>query len=190
MSCRASLTSPTLGVALKRWSRHHRLLTDDLVHRLTITDGVAEPVLEERRDLGPMRECLITSLRFVIGYACWLIDSRIALDETAFAFDAPLHSDVYTVFNVDQCENLPDTINTGKPMRVRNPDTRDGLADYGLRWVQPHFECGAFDQSPILEAPARTRSSGARHLLGRRSPVGEAAFAFMADYAKTNIPYR
>jgi AraC-like DNA-binding protein len=43
-----------------------------------------------------MREfCLITSVRFVIGYACWLIDSRIALDETAFAFDAPLHSDVY-----------------------------------------------------------------------------------------------
>jgi antirestriction protein ArdC len=30
----------------------------------------------------------------------------------------------YTVFNVDQCENLPDSINTGKPMRVRNPDTR------------------------------------------------------------------
>jgi antirestriction protein ArdC len=35
----------------------------------------------------------------------------------------------YTVFNVDQCENLPDSINTGKPMRVRNPDTRDELAD-------------------------------------------------------------
>ncbi len=96
MLCRASLTSPTLGVALKRWCRHHRLLTDDIVHKLTLTDGVAELVVEERRDLGPMREfCLITSLRFVIGYACWLIDSRIALDETAFAFDAPLHSDVY-----------------------------------------------------------------------------------------------
>ena len=35
----------------------------------------------------------------------------------------------YTVFNVDQCEKLPDSINTGKPMRVRNPDTRDELAD-------------------------------------------------------------
>src|SRR5712675_2129025 len=35
----------------------------------------------------------------------------------------------YTVFNVDQCENLPDSINAGKPMRVRNPDTRDELAD-------------------------------------------------------------
>jgi len=39
----------------------------------------------------------------------------------------------YTVFNVDQCENLPDSIKTGKPMRVRNPDTRDALADDFLR---------------------------------------------------------
>jgi antirestriction protein ArdC len=35
----------------------------------------------------------------------------------------------YTVFNVDQCESLPDSITSGKPMRVRNPDTRDELAD-------------------------------------------------------------
>jgi AraC-like DNA-binding protein len=96
MLCRASLTSPTLGVALKRWCRHHRLLTDDLVHRLTVTKGGAELAIDETRDLGPMREfCLISSLRFVIGYACWLIDSRIALDETSFAFDAPQHADVY-----------------------------------------------------------------------------------------------
>src|ERR1700686_817851 len=39
----------------------------------------------------------------------------------------------YTVFNVDQCENLPDSVITGKPMRVRNPDTRDELADDFLR---------------------------------------------------------
>ncbi len=38
----------------------------------------------------------------------------------------------YTVFNVDQCDNLPDSINTGKPIRVRNPDTRDDLADQFL----------------------------------------------------------
>src|SRR6202051_1805371 len=35
----------------------------------------------------------------------------------------------YTVFNVDQCENLPESINTGKPTRARNPDARDELAD-------------------------------------------------------------
>ena len=31
----------------------------------------------------------------------------------------------YTVFNVHQCDGLPDSIRAGKPMRVRNPDTRD-----------------------------------------------------------------
>jgi hypothetical protein len=31
----------------------------------------------------------------------------------------------YTVFNVARCENLPETVTRGKPMRVRNPDTRD-----------------------------------------------------------------
>lgn len=35
----------------------------------------------------------------------------------------------YTVFGIEQCENLPDSIKAGKPMRVRNADTRDALAD-------------------------------------------------------------
>jgi len=39
----------------------------------------------------------------------------------------------YTVFNVDQCEKLPDNVKAGKPIRVRNPDTRDVLADQFLR---------------------------------------------------------
>jgi antirestriction protein ArdC len=34
----------------------------------------------------------------------------------------------YTVFNVDPCENPPDSVITGKPMRVRNPDSRDEQA--------------------------------------------------------------
>jgi len=39
----------------------------------------------------------------------------------------------YTVFNVAQCENLPESVMTGKPTRARNPDTRDPLADEFLR---------------------------------------------------------
>jgi antirestriction protein ArdC len=39
----------------------------------------------------------------------------------------------YTVFNIAQCENLPDSITAGRPMRSRNPDTRDALADDFLR---------------------------------------------------------
>ena len=41
----------------------------------------------------------------------------------------------YTVFNVGQCENLPDSVKTGKPMRVRNPDIRDALADEFIRSI-------------------------------------------------------
>src|SRR3954468_4225945 len=39
----------------------------------------------------------------------------------------------YTVFNVDQCDGLPDSVRAGKPMRVRNPDARDAVADEFLR---------------------------------------------------------
>src|SRR6201984_3252926 len=39
----------------------------------------------------------------------------------------------YTVFNVDQCDNLPDIVTAGKRMRVRNPDARDDLADQFVR---------------------------------------------------------
>lgn len=35
----------------------------------------------------------------------------------------------YTVFNVAQCDGLSDRIVNGAPMRIRNPDTRDELAD-------------------------------------------------------------
>src|SRR4029079_2421568 len=39
----------------------------------------------------------------------------------------------YTVFNVDQCEGLPDSIRTGKPVRGINPDARHLLADDFVR---------------------------------------------------------
>jgi len=38
----------------------------------------------------------------------------------------------YTVFNVGQCEGLPESVTAGKAARVRNPDARDDLADQFL----------------------------------------------------------
>jgi antirestriction protein ArdC len=35
----------------------------------------------------------------------------------------------YTVFNTAQCENLPERVTSGRALRVRNPNTRDELAD-------------------------------------------------------------
>jgi AraC-like DNA-binding protein len=96
MLCRASLTAPNLGIALKRWCRHHRLLTDDIVLHLSITGPLARLSIGENRRLREMRElCLLTSLRHAQGYACWAIDSRIQLHEVDFPFEAPLHADVY-----------------------------------------------------------------------------------------------
>jgi AraC-like DNA-binding protein len=95
---RASLTSPNLGVALKRWCRHHRLLTDDILPTLTVANDIATLEIEERRQFGPLREfCLVTVLRYVHGYACWLIDSRIPLIETDFPFERPPHSTVHSL---------------------------------------------------------------------------------------------
>src|SRR5437773_4899966 len=96
MLCRASITAPNLGVALKRWCRHHRLLTDDIGLSLSVAGDVAHYAIAEQRRLGALREfCLVTSLRSVHGFACWAIDSRIPLRETSFPFAAPPHHGVY-----------------------------------------------------------------------------------------------
>src|SRR4051812_5036252 len=56
MLARASLSSPNLGVALKRWCRHHGLIADDIALRLSVTGATATIAIEELRDLGPARE--------------------------------------------------------------------------------------------------------------------------------------
>jgi AraC-like DNA-binding protein len=95
---RASLTSPTLGLALSRWCRHHGLLTDDIRLRLTEHSGVATLELDEARDLGPFREfCVVSVLRNALGVACWLTDSRIPLQATHLRFAPPAHADSYRV---------------------------------------------------------------------------------------------
>ena len=96
MLVRASLTSPTLGVALKRWCRHHGLVADDIELSIEERDGKAHICLRELKDLGEQREFGVLSvLRNLYGVACWLIDSRITLEQVHFAFDAPAHQAVY-----------------------------------------------------------------------------------------------
>ena len=96
MLARASLTAPNLGVALKRWCRHHRLLTDDIVLSLSTNGAVASLRLAEQRPLPATREfCVVTTLRNLHGYACWAIDSRIPLLQAAFPYPAPAHREAY-----------------------------------------------------------------------------------------------
>lgn len=97
MLARASLTAPDLGVALKRWCRHHGLLTEDVRLSLTAGGATATLALEELRPLPrELRELSIAFLlRNVHGLACWYVDSRIPLLAARFPLPAPPHADAY-----------------------------------------------------------------------------------------------
>ena len=97
MLARASLSAPDLGVALKRWCRHHGLITGDVRLSLGASCGVATVTLQELRPLpSEVRELSIAFiLRNVHGLACWYVDSRIALQGARFPFAAPPHAEAY-----------------------------------------------------------------------------------------------
>lgn len=98
MLVRASLTAPTLAVALARWCRHHGLLTEDIHLQVSQAQGVASLQLTEHRDLGALQEFAVVSvLRNALGVACWLTDSRIPLLQTTLRFAPPPHADSYRV---------------------------------------------------------------------------------------------
>ena len=74
----------------------------------------------------------------------------------------------YTVFNVSQCENLPDSIKAGKPMRVRNPDARDALADDFMRSTGADIREGSGEAyyapgRDFISMPAFAAFKGADH---------------------------
>lgn len=96
MLARASLTAPTLGVALARWCRHHRLIADDLTLHVVQDGATAAISIDEHSALNGQREfCLVHVLRNIHGLACWYIDSRIPLLEARFPFARPAHAQAY-----------------------------------------------------------------------------------------------
>lgn len=135
MLCRASLTSPNLGIAIKRWCRHHRLLTDDIELNLSTTRTTATVDLLLKRDLGDLQEfCLVTSLRYLLGYACWVIDSRITLLDAGFPFYPPPHHQIYTLlfpgpirFGIDRGQISFDAQYLSLPLRRDERDLRQML---------------------------------------------------------------
>ena len=101
MLARASLSAPTLGLALRRWCRHHQLLTDD-VTLVVQTDGDSALLVLSAHGAhhGPRaltEFCVVSVLRNVLGFACWLVDSRIPLQGAQFPYPAPAHAEAYRV---------------------------------------------------------------------------------------------
>jgi AraC-like DNA-binding protein len=97
MLARASITSPDLGMALRRWCRHHALLAPDITLRLVVEGDCAAITIEEQQ-IGAVGEfALVHVLRNIHGLACWYIDSRIPLQSASFPFAAPPHADAYAL---------------------------------------------------------------------------------------------
>jgi AraC-like DNA-binding protein len=183
---RASLSAPTLGVALKRWCRHHGLLTRDIALAV-VTQGVeARITLTEHRPPGgdgSLREfCSVSVLRNIHGLACWFVDSRIPLLGAGFPFAAPPHADAYHVLfdgptRFDAQETsihfdarylaLPlkrdeaamnQMLQRALPIQVR-PYRRDRLLVQRVRQVllnQPQDAHNADDLAALLHISART----------------------------------
>lgn len=121
MLARASMGAPTLGVALKRWCRHHGLLSEDVRLALVYhqkSELLAQEIqasnanfIENRVSIriteSPFRQaslppavrefCLVSMLRNIHGLACWAVDSRIPLHGAQFPFAAPAHAHSYAV---------------------------------------------------------------------------------------------
>jgi AraC-like DNA-binding protein len=152
-------------VALKRWCRHHALLTDDvrlvldltsaatnrqgglvenppnLLATVTLTEPAPAPWL-----VGELREfCHVSLLRNLLGLSSWLVDSRIPLVGVDLAFAAPPHADAYAVLFAGPC-------------RFDQPQTRLHL------------------DASYLALPLRRDATALRHMLQRALPLTVHAY--------------
>jgi AraC-like DNA-binding protein len=106
MLARASLSAPQLGLALKRWCRHHLLLTDDIalsVHSNPAGSAARIELRAHANPAPPTEFCVVSVLRNILGLACWLVDSRIPLQGAQFPYPPPAHLDAYRVLFDGPC---------------------------------------------------------------------------------------
>lgn len=186
MLARASLSAPTLGLALKRWCRHHRLIAPDITLAVNTSGEVASITLTEHRPPGGgggLREfCFVSVLRNVHGLACWFVDSRIPLLGAQFPFEPPAHAQAYGVlfdgptrFGAEPATirfdarylalplqrdeaAMQQMLQRALPLTVR-PYRRDRLLVQRVRQVlqhQPLAAHNAHDLAAVLHTSART----------------------------------
>ncbi|MEY2618946.1 MAG: hypothetical protein RL522_1948 [Pseudomonadota bacterium] len=101
MLARASLSAPDLGLAIRRWCRHHGLIADDIRLRLVTRGATAAIVVEESArhatlEAGRREFSLVHVLRNILGLSSWFVDSRIPLQGAAFPFARPAHVAAYS----------------------------------------------------------------------------------------------
>ena len=183
MLARASLSAPTLGVALKRWCRHHGLLTARVRLGLSEHGGEATLSIDDHGITPGLQEfCLVSVMRNIHGLASWFIDSRIPVLGVTFPFAQPDHAEAYgvlfdgpAVFGAERATlrfdarylalpvqrdeaAMAQMLQRALPLQVR-PYRRDRLLVQRVRQVlanQPLAAHNADDLAAVLNTSART----------------------------------
>ncbi len=159
MLARASLSAPTLGLALKRWCRHHALAHRRhraSVFTATTADGAppASNCAPSHTGRQPSEFCVVSVLRNILGFACWLVDSRIPLLGAQFPFEAP-----------EPCGVVPGPVRW--PQHLRPRPRRPGVRRPLPRPAHPA-------RRSRHEPDAATRAAAHRARLPPRPPAGAA----------------
>lgn len=92
----AVLAADTLGEALRHGCHFYRVVSDEIALHLHEDGEQARFALHLRRpELDPRHVLAETILLCWYRFACWLINRRILLDETRFAYPPPAHVSEY-----------------------------------------------------------------------------------------------
>ena len=152
MLARASITSPNLGIALKRWCRHHALLTSDISLHVTMSGDTAAITITQQQPGRVGEFGLVHVLRNIHGLACWFVDSRIPLQGARFPFAAPPHADAYALlfpgplqFNAPQAELRFDARYLALPLR-RDEKALQTMLQRALPLTVLQYRCDRLDR--------------------------------------------
>lgn len=110
MLARASITSPTLHVAMQRWCRHHALLVNDIRLQINVERIGAASIALHTLNTGSWLQgellefCHVSMLRNLLGLASWLVDSKLTLASAEFAFESPVHIEAYHILFPTDCK--------------------------------------------------------------------------------------
>lgn len=127
MLARASLTAPNLSIAINRWCRHHLIIAPEIVLKLVTSGRQAKIIIKDDRPDDGFREfCHVSILKNIIGFASWLIDSRVSITHAEFSFPAPQHANAYcALFSSPFNFSSPDTAITFDAGYLGQPVRRD-----------------------------------------------------------------
>jgi AraC-like DNA-binding protein len=121
---------------------------------VNVTPQGAAITLTEQRPLGALQEfCMVSVLRNLHGVACWLVDSRIALQRAEFSFAAPAHQAVYPLL-------FPGTVLFGVAAQAGQPGQPEPLGQASL-WLDARY----------LELPLGRDEKALQQMLQRALPL-------------------